>query len=184
MEMPNTPVRAAAEGMPSINRRRAMLGAGAAIAALAATTLPAEPATADAELIRLGQELDRLRPEFIPLKAVSSRLQQVWLDECHRLGVSLDADASHAFAEEIGLRAAERRVEPLETALGRTADAILAASATTLAGLAVKAKALRLEVLPYRPELEAKAEYEEMDWDDEVVLRFMFDIERLAGAVS
>jgi hypothetical protein len=183
--MPNTAVRAAAEGMPSINRRRAILSAGAAAAALAVTSLPAEPATADAELLRLGQELDRLRPEFIPLKDEADELLQVWLDECHRRGVSLDSDASHAFAEEIGLQAAERRAQPLEYAVGRTTDAILAASATTLAGLAVKAKALRLEALRNRPEVEpTDAEYEEMDFDEEMVLRFIFEIERLAGAVS
>jgi hypothetical protein len=39
--MPKTTVRAAAEGMPSINRRHAILGAGATMAALAALTRPA-----------------------------------------------------------------------------------------------------------------------------------------------
>jgi hypothetical protein len=56
--MPNTTVRAAAEGMPSINRRHAMLGAGATAAALAVTSLPAEPATADAELFQLGEKME------------------------------------------------------------------------------------------------------------------------------
>jgi hypothetical protein len=36
--MPNTTVRAAAEGMPTVNRRAAMVGAGATMAALAAST--------------------------------------------------------------------------------------------------------------------------------------------------
>jgi hypothetical protein len=57
--MPNTPVRAAAEGMPSINRRRAMLGAGATAAALAVTSLPAEPSShPDEALFALEREFD------------------------------------------------------------------------------------------------------------------------------
>ncbi|TIP43673.1 hypothetical protein [Mesorhizobium sp.] len=66
--MPNTPVRAAAEGMPAINRRRLLnlTGAGLALAATAASVRNASatpPVAAaaehpDAELFRLEQEME------------------------------------------------------------------------------------------------------------------------------
>jgi hypothetical protein len=56
MQMPNTPVRAAAEGMPTINRR--VMFAGMA-ASLAASTIPAEPAEhPDADLLAFDKEME------------------------------------------------------------------------------------------------------------------------------
>jgi hypothetical protein len=63
--MPNTSVRAAAEGMPNINRRRAMLGAGATAAALAVTSLPAESAShPDEALFIIEKEFDAAEQSF------------------------------------------------------------------------------------------------------------------------
>ncbi|TIN77776.1 hypothetical protein [Mesorhizobium sp.] len=65
--MPNITVRAAAEGMPAINRRRLLnlTGAGLALAAIAAsvrnasaTPLAAPGEHPDAELFRLEQEME------------------------------------------------------------------------------------------------------------------------------
>ncbi|RWK81604.1 MAG: hypothetical protein EOR45_31935 [Mesorhizobium sp.] len=63
--MPNTTVRAAAEGMPDVNRRRLLLGLAAASTAAAALAVapPAHSAVLgehpDAELFRLEQEMDK-----------------------------------------------------------------------------------------------------------------------------
>ncbi|MBZ9981349.1 hypothetical protein LB521_09275 [Mesorhizobium sp. BR-1-1-8] len=63
--MPNTAVRAAAEGMPALNRRRLLLGLAAASTAAAAITVApgvhsAEPAAhPDAALFLLDKEMDK-----------------------------------------------------------------------------------------------------------------------------
>lgn len=68
--MPNTYVRAAAEGMPDINRRRllnltgaglALDATGAAVRKASAAPIDAAPAEhPDAELFRLDQEMEAL----------------------------------------------------------------------------------------------------------------------------
>ncbi|RWN59631.1 hypothetical protein [Mesorhizobium sp.] len=172
--------------MPDVNlNRRSILGGLAAATAFVATNHADAAANPDAELIRLGKEFDRLRAEYIPLLAESNRLQRVWIDECDQRGVLLQSDCDNgwAIAEEVGSVTADRREEPVQMALDETTKAIFATTATTLAGFAVKAKTLRLEVLPSRwAEEPTESEYEAMDWDEEMPLRFLFEIERMAGA--
>ncbi|RWN28885.1 hypothetical protein [Mesorhizobium sp.] len=79
--MPNITVRAAAEGMPAINRRRLLnlTGAGLALAATAASVrnasaTPAAPADhPDAELFRLEQEMEEAHARMKRLERASSR---------------------------------------------------------------------------------------------------------------
>ncbi|MER8882578.1 hypothetical protein [Mesorhizobium sp. M0816] len=69
--MPNITVRAAAEGMPDVNRRRLLLGLAAASTAAAAAALtvapPAHSATVaeNPELIRLGKQLPDASAEYL-----------------------------------------------------------------------------------------------------------------------
>ncbi|UVC12887.1 hypothetical protein [Mesorhizobium onobrychidis] len=67
--MPNITVRAAAEGMPDVNRRRLLLGLAAASTAAAALTVapPAHSATVaeNPELIRLGNQLPEASTEYL-----------------------------------------------------------------------------------------------------------------------
>ncbi|MCF6099848.1 hypothetical protein L2252_10510 [Mesorhizobium muleiense] len=89
--MPNTTVRAAAEGMPAINRRRLLnlTGAGLALAATAATVLkaPAAPIAAtpaehpDAELFRLDQEMEEAYSQMNRAAKLCKRLDR----KCEKL---------------------------------------------------------------------------------------------------
>lgn len=137
----------------------------------------------DAELIRLGKELDRLRAEYYPLRDEAHRLHHLWIDTCQARGVRLGSDAAWAIAEEVGVVAADQQEEPVQIALDATVTAILAAPATALAGLAVKAKVIRLEVRGCAVE-PTEAEYRAMDWSDETVIRFCYEIERMAGGAA
>lgn len=76
--MPNTSVRAAAEGMPQINRRAAMLGAGATMAALAASTRPA-PAVAS-PLVDLIENHKRAHAAYDAALCVEGDLDQAYSD--------------------------------------------------------------------------------------------------------
>jgi hypothetical protein len=79
--MPNTSVRAAAEGMPEINRRRLLLGLAAASAAAAAVTVaPAHPAglTENPELIHLGNQLAAVADEYRTAKAERTAIFTKW----------------------------------------------------------------------------------------------------------
>lgn len=74
--MPNTSVRAAAEGMPSINRRRMLLGLAAASAA-AAAVITVEAANAQLEnpdLIALSEEL----PAAVATYLAAKRAYKEW----------------------------------------------------------------------------------------------------------
>ncbi|RWH93737.1 MAG: hypothetical protein EOQ89_04880 [Mesorhizobium sp.] len=84
--MPNTTVRAAAEGMPDINRRRLLnlTGAGLALAATSATLgkASAEPTDAalsehpDAELFRLDQEMEAAHARMNQQAKVCKRIDR------------------------------------------------------------------------------------------------------------
>ncbi|RWP23780.1 MAG: hypothetical protein EOR01_07795 [Mesorhizobium sp.] len=83
--MPNTTVRAAAEGMPEINRRRLLLGlAAASTAAAAVTVAPAHSAALadNPELVRLGGGLAAIAEEYriavAERKAIIKEWSRVW----------------------------------------------------------------------------------------------------------
>ncbi|HRO90962.1 MAG TPA: hypothetical protein PLC06_10730 [Promineifilum sp.] len=155
--------------------------------AIAPTTMTAAAALdygrSDAELIRLGGEFDRLRAEYYPLRDEAHRLHHLWIDTCQARGVRLGSEAAWVIADEVGVVAADHREEPVQIAFDATVTAILAAPAATLVGLAVKAKVIRLEVLAHAVE-PTEAEYRAMDWGDETVIRFCFEIERMTGGAA
>ncbi|TPK04590.1 hypothetical protein FJ872_27405 [Mesorhizobium sp. B2-5-9] len=79
--MSNTPVRAAAEGMPAINRRRLLLGLAAASTAAAVTVAPrAHSATIaeNPELVRLGNAFPAIAEEHRAAKEARSKIINKW----------------------------------------------------------------------------------------------------------
>ncbi|PAP94540.1 hypothetical protein [Mesorhizobium wenxiniae] len=84
--MPNTSVRAAAEGMPAINRRRLLLGLAAASTAAAAVTVAPEARSGqiseNPELLRLGNEFPAVANEYrsalAALNAIVNKWSKVW----------------------------------------------------------------------------------------------------------
>ncbi|TIO11070.1 hypothetical protein [Mesorhizobium sp.] len=82
--MPNTTVRAAAEGMPAanLNRRRLLMGlAAASTAAAAVTVAPAAHSAAvneNPEPVRLGNELPAAEAEMLAAKAAKSAVIAEW----------------------------------------------------------------------------------------------------------
>ncbi|WP_192362817.1 hypothetical protein [Mesorhizobium mediterraneum] len=79
--MPNTTVRAAAEGMPAINRRRMLLGLAAASTAAAAITVASAAGCApaehpDAELFRLEQEMEAAHARMNQQAKVCERIDR------------------------------------------------------------------------------------------------------------
>lgn len=78
--MPNTSVRAAAEGMPDVNRRRLLLGLASASAVAATVSIPQADATPleNPELIRLGNELPELERECLEAEASVKSILKEW----------------------------------------------------------------------------------------------------------
>ena len=180
-----------------VSRRTIVTATAASIAcgtalgsAIPAAALPAGHATAelashpDAELIRLGKELDRLRPINAELGTELWVLQKGWIAELDRRGVKVqsDVDSGCPIYNELGGAEVEDRHDRVADLCVELTKAILAAVPTTIAGLAVKAKCYRFECSGVRAASEpTEAEYDEMDWDDEITLRLVFDIERMAA---
>ncbi|MER8464154.1 hypothetical protein [Mesorhizobium sp. M1396] len=79
--MPNTSVRAAAEGMPEINRRRLLLGLAAASTAAAAVAVAPHSRAApieDRELIRLAEALPAKVAEYLAAQREADKVSKYW----------------------------------------------------------------------------------------------------------
>lgn len=78
--MPNTTVRAAAESVPEVNRRRLLLGLASASAVAATVSIPQADATPleNPELIRLGDELLPLEAECHATAAAANSILTQW----------------------------------------------------------------------------------------------------------
>lgn len=123
--MPNTTVRAAAEGMPSINRRAMFAGTAAMAAILAASAVPAEPAEhPDVDLFALDKEMEAAHERMTQAGEVCSEI-------CDRTGGDIVPESEAA--EEVF----SARVDDLWE-IGRR---IFASPANTFEGLAVKLRA-------------------------------------------
>jgi len=171
-----------------ISRRELIRSVPPSLAVAATLTIPAIAEVAknpDAELFRLGAEFDRLRAEYLPLEAESQRCLQAWLEQCNQRGVSLDVDqaSGERIAQQVGSVDADARTIPVERAFHATIEALLMMPAATLAGLAIKAKVIRLAVLfqDHDEEEPTEEEYLRLDWHEEVPMRFLFEVERLAA---
>ncbi|TPK70288.1 hypothetical protein FJ930_18355 [Mesorhizobium sp. B2-4-15] len=80
--MPNTSVRAAAEGLPTLNRRRLLLGLAAASTAAAAVTVAPHAHSAaiqeNPELVRLGNAFPAIAEEYRVAKNARSKIVKKW----------------------------------------------------------------------------------------------------------
>lgn len=80
--MPNITVRAAAQGMPDVNRRRLLLGLAAASTAAAALAVapPAHsaPLAENPELVRLGDALPSIEAEYVKAQGVERAILAEW----------------------------------------------------------------------------------------------------------
>ncbi|RWO57433.1 hypothetical protein [Mesorhizobium sp.] len=88
--MPNTNVRAAAEGLPAINRRRMLLGLAAASTAAAAITAASAAGCASVEnpeLVRLGNRLPEAAAEY---RAALEEIEWIAAEWKHRWPLAPD----------------------------------------------------------------------------------------------
>ncbi|TIL25714.1 MAG: hypothetical protein E5Y88_12255 [Mesorhizobium sp.] len=88
--MPNTTVRAAAEGLPAINRRRMLLGLAAASTAAAAITAASAAGCApveNPELVRLGNQLPEAAAEY---RAALDEIEWIAAEWKHRWPLAPD----------------------------------------------------------------------------------------------
>ncbi|RWP32230.1 MAG: hypothetical protein EOR04_33120, partial [Mesorhizobium sp.] len=88
--MPNTTVRAAAEGLPAINRRRMLLGLAAASTAAAAITAASAAGCASVEnpeLVRLGNRLPEAAAEY---RAALEEIEWIAAEWKHRWPLAPD----------------------------------------------------------------------------------------------
>ena len=77
--MPNTSVRAAAEGMPEINRRRLLLGLAAASTAAATVTVATDAMPAEnLELLRLADTVSDVEAEFVSARDARRAIVAEW----------------------------------------------------------------------------------------------------------
>ncbi|WJR67255.1 hypothetical protein QTA58_00330 [Neorhizobium sp. CSC1952] len=83
--MPNALVQAAAEGLPSIHRRRLLMGLAAASATAAAMTAPDAAASAvvtsaqeNPELVRLGDQWHAMADELVAARAALQQIVNEW----------------------------------------------------------------------------------------------------------
>jgi hypothetical protein len=79
--MPNTSVRAAAEGMPDVNRRRLLLGLASASAVAATVSIPQAADAAPIEnpvLIRMADELPAIEAECHAADAAIDSVLAQW----------------------------------------------------------------------------------------------------------
>ncbi|PSJ55784.1 hypothetical protein [Pseudaminobacter soli (ex Li et al. 2025)] len=147
---------------------------------------------AAASLPPVDEELFRLRDEFLRNTANLDRLNhEFWLsevayrEELARLGKTLSDDLADGFpiAERMGAHSNEE----CDAAGGREielVEAIMRTPAQSLAGLAVKAEALRIAGLRRDEAIWREDELIEMDWADEMAARFVMDVERLGRAAA
>lgn len=144
--MPNT-VPAAAEGLPEINRRKALsvTGAGlvAALSTLAVSTC-STPAAAkpDSELLDLGAELDRELANHSALGEEARRLHGIWRALVESESTPVDRAREDALMDQCSYGRASEEWNACHSRLDALVIRINAIPAATVAGFAVKATAL------------------------------------------
>lgn len=166
----------------SVSRRHLLGRACVVTAAAAAVAVP--PActltTEDADLVRLGAEFDRAYSAWLPVRAESKRMYQLWRDTLTERGMSLrehGLDACEAVSCEIGADQARDANQVALDQLDRIGERIREIEPTSIAGLVAWAKATRFDVIT--PDALLK-KTEDLDWDDQCLIAFLGQVERLA----
>jgi hypothetical protein len=165
--------------------RRTMLAALAAapiagVPTLADAAIPPHP---DAELLRLGEEFERLHAAWLPVNAECTRLGEFFDQAWDRSGLSLgeNFEVWKQLRIESGVEAAGAAEERAFKLIDAVTTKIRETPAKTFAGLAVKARALRFDAhLSTQCDLPLK----DQDWPEQVMNGFVAEIERLAAAAA
>lgn len=150
------------------------LAAGCAPVALASTS-------ADADLIRLGEEFDRAEREWIPLWREWQRHERLWRDTIQARGMSFAAHGHDAvmavFIDAGGDVASEANNAALDR-LDTIRDRIKKIKPMTLAGLAVWAKVARFDGTSIHVR---EKPADQRDTCDAAILDFLTLVEEMAG---
>lgn len=139
----------------------------------------ADVAHPDAELLRLGQEFERLHAAWLPVDAECTRLDELFEEEWGRRGLSIDANlgAWSRLKDEMGFEAALEAEERAFLLIDAVTTKIRETPAKTFAGLAVKARALRFDThLDTQCDLPPR----DQDWPEHVMNQFIDELDRLA----
>ena len=121
--MPNTTVRAAAEGMPEINRRRLLLGLAAASTAAASLSIPA--ATAPLEnprLIELGDKLEALEAACLSARDKVYAIEAHWAPRWPKTPAALLGEGTEIDRDFQGYAIHERGRPMIHQTYGSTHD--------------------------------------------------------------
>jgi hypothetical protein len=148
--------------------RRAALGALASASALALPAVAVAAATepgADAEILALRLEFERLQAIRLPLKK-TYRPQQLLFDE---IGDERGWDAANAWGEQSGFWEINDQVADVDLSMGSLVERMIALRPKSLAGIIAIARSLKEEPLDtYWDEPD-----EDRDWDVMLVTRFL-----------
>ncbi|MEQ1952473.1 hypothetical protein [Mesorhizobium sp. CN2-181] len=173
-----------------LTRRRLLTSApaltvAAATPAVAAFVMPND-ADADAELLRLGAEFERLYKEWIPLWHESERTHDVWWQTFEARGLTWNENQEAIFAvsHEVGNEHAANVSNAALDKVNETAERIRATEPQTLAGLAVWAKVAKFESMPMSVASVQEITANELEWEHECLLKFFDQVDRMAGAVA
>lgn len=138
--------------MSAITRRTLFSSAVPAIGALALTTLAPAAAAPDAELLSLGLRFSDLMPEFLTVLRESNRLHTVWKDAVAQAGIHNCAGLPpkqnrivDRLGETTGYYPVNDRADGRCHELVRLSELIRRHQPTTIAGLAVWARAAQFE---------------------------------------
>jgi hypothetical protein len=149
---------------------------------MSATAASAAAPSVDNELLGLREEFLRNNAGLDQLNHEAALREAAYRKELDRLGQTLNDDLKAGFP--ISKRMGTYSDEGADAAGAREiqlVEAIMRAPVQSLAGLGVKAEALRKAALHRDEATWTEAELLEMDWPDEQVARFVMDVERLAG---
>lgn len=157
--------------------RRTMIGA-CAIAAIAGAPALASMQHPDAELLRLGIELNRLLPAIAPLKAEEDKRNKIFEAEASRIGLVLWGVAWRKLRIEMGVEEAICELGAADMAIDAVTEQIRRTPSKTFAGIAVKARALRWDCMLF---CEHDLTRNEQDWPEQVMTDFVDEMERLGA---
>jgi hypothetical protein len=144
-------------------------------------TLAGGAAHPDAELLRLGEEFERLHAAWLPVAAECKRLAGLFDEGWARRGLSIDANFElwKQLRIESGFEGAIEAEDKAGALIDAVTTKIRETPAKTFAGLAVKARALRYDTFL---STQCDLPREDQDWPEEIMNQFVADLDRLAAA--
>lgn len=166
-------------------RRNALRAMGIGSVALATVPIAmlssATDVHADAGLVRLGEEFDRLRASWLTLWRESCQASGRCREILEGLNLPLSIEAYHEACRDSGLEAADDQSCAVLDVMRAVGDQIRATPATTFDGLHVKARVVLHE--SFNPSSLDGVTDIDMDWDALCYVEFMREIAALAGEI-